>query len=214
MFRLHRAIGMATQRIADMYDIPFILHGSSGMTELVLSREMFEPGPIPFIRNVLRGEPIAAESDRLLYNVSMRRRIGNRLFRMEGGTRIRLCGSIKLPDYMEWNYDTIYRTITEKVGWQAPPDNKEHVDCIIHPVTTYAHNRRFPGLEIRRLSMARLIMVGQLTRQEALIKLSEEGDERCPQPIMQMMLQNFGMSQEEFDHYVDMGPRHLQFQSA
>lgn len=209
-----RAIGMATQRIADIYDIPLILHGSSPMTELVLSREMFEPGSIPFVRNVLRGEPISAECGRLLYNVSMRRRIGNRLYRMEGGTRIRLCGSIKLPNYMEWNYDTIYRTIIDKIGWQAPPHNKEHIDCIIHPVTTYAHNRRFPGLEIRRLTMARLIMVGQLTRQEALKKLSEEDDEQCPQPIMQMLLQNFGMSKEEFDRYVDMGPRHLQFHEA
>ncbi len=209
-----RAIGMATQRIADMYDIPFILHGSSAMTELVLSREMFEPGSIPYIRNVLRGEPIAAECDRLLYNVSMRRRIGNRLARMERGTRLRLCGSLKLPDYMEWNYDRIYNTIIEKMGWQAPPENREHIDCTIHPVTTYAHNRRFPGLEIRRLTMAALIMVGQLTRQEALKKLSEEEDKGCPEPIMQMLLQNLGMSKEEFDRYIDMGPRHLQFHPA
>jgi hypothetical protein len=208
-----RAIGMATERVADLYDIPLILQGSSAITELILSREMFEPGPISYIQNVLRDEPIAMHCGRLLYSVSMRRRVGYRIFRMEKGKRIRICGGVKLPDYMDWNYEKIYRTITGELGWQSPPENKEHIDCTIHPVTTYAHNRRFPGLEIRRLTMAKLIMVGQLTREEALKKLTDEDEEEeCPQDVMALLLGNLEMTKQEFDHYIDLGPRHLDYQ--
>jgi len=204
-------IGMATERIAEMYDFPLILRGSSARTELVLSPEDFADGSVDYVRNVLRGEPIAAECNRLLYRPSLRRRIGYRLFRWEGRKRIRLCATIDLPDYSGWEYETIYRTNIEKIGWRAPSEDMEHIDCVIHPVTTYLQNRRFPGREIRRLTLARLIMAGQVSREEAMRQLDEEPNDDPPEPIMAMFLQNLGMTRKEFDRYVDMGPRHLQF---
>ena len=205
------AIGMAASRLADMYDIPLILQGSSSMTELVVSPEMFEPGSGPFFRNVLHGEPIAARCKRLFFRPSIKRRIGNRLFRLENGARIRLNGSIRLPDYINWDYTAIYQTITEKMDWQSGDRSREHMDCQIHPVTTYLHNRRFPGLEIDRLTMARLIMVGQMTREEALQKINQRQDEKYNESVMSIFLNNLSMSREEFDRYIDMGPRHLQY---
>jgi len=206
-----RAIGMATERVADMYDVPLILQGSSSRTELVLSREMFEPGPIPYIRNVLAGEEIGPEARRLLHNVSMRRRLGYRVFRAERGTRLRFYGGLKLPDYMDWDYDTIYRVLREELGWQAPQGKAEHYDCQIHAVTNYMHNRRFPGLEIRRLTLARLAMVGQISREEALAQL-QEPEETCPEEEMALLLDRLNMPREEFDRCVDLGPRHLLYQ--
>ncbi|MBN2128063.1 MAG: hypothetical protein JW741_01140 [Sedimentisphaerales bacterium] len=207
-----RAIGMATELVAQMHDVPLVFGGSSARTELPLTPEMFQPGPVAYVRNVLDGEPIAAECGRFLYEGSAKRRLGYRLFWWGSQQRIRLCAWVNLPDYVEWDYDTVYRTIREELDWQAPPESLEHTDCAIHPVTTYLHNRRFPGLEVERLTLARLIQAGQTTREEALRKLSEPRGEECPDSVMNMFLGNLGMSREEFDACIDRGPRHLDFQ--
>jgi hypothetical protein len=172
---------------------------------------MFQAGPVPYIQNVLKGEPVEKECERLMYEGSLKRRLGYRLFWWGAQKRLRLCAWINLPDYVEWDYDTIYRVIREELKWQAPEHAIEHTDCGIHPVTTYLHNRRFPGLEIRRLTLARLIQAGQMERSEALRLLEEEPEEECPQDVMAMFLQRVGMTQEEFDKCIDAGARHIQF---
>jgi len=207
-----RGIAAATERVAEMYKVPLVLGGSSARTELVLSREMFQPGPVPFVKKVLAGEPLEKEAERLLYEGSLARKLGYRIFWWGSGKRIIGCVMLDLPDYMDWDYEVLYRTIREKLGWEAPPESQEHTDCGIHPVSVYLHNRRFPGLEIRRLTYARLIMAGQMTREEALERLREEPPEECPESVMNRFLENMGMTREEFDRYVDMGPRFLEFQ--
>jgi hypothetical protein len=209
-----RCIEMVTSLAADLYDIPLVLNGSSGRTELPLSAEMFQSGPAAYVRNVLRGEAIATECSHLLHSGSVKRRLGYRLFWWGSQRRIRLRAAINLADYLDWNYDEIYRRIREELGWHAPPDRPEHADCTIHPVSTYLHNRRFPGLEVRRLTLARLIMAGQISRPEALRKLAEEPEPPCPATAINMLLQNLKMTREEFDHYIDMGPRHLLFRPS
>lgn len=206
-----RGISMATELVADMYDIPLVFGGSSARTELPLTREMFQPGPVPYMQSVLKGEPVASECKRLMYEGSLKRRIGYRLFWWGAQKRVRMCAWVNLPDYVEWDYDTLYRIIREELKWEAPEHAIEHTDCGIHPVTTYMHNRRFPGLEVRRLTLARLIQAGQMEREEALRQLRDEPEEECPEDVMAMFLDNLRMTQEEFDRWIDEGPRHMQF---
>lgn len=205
-----RAIGMATELVGDMHDIPLVLSGTSARTELPLSPEMFQPGPVAYVQNVLKNEPILERSRRLLYAGSLKRRLGYRLFWWGSQRRVRLCAWINLPDYVDWHYDTVFHTIQTELGWESPPDAKEHTDCAIHPITTYLHDRRFPGLEVRRLTLARLVMAGQMSRAEALREL-EQPSHQCPESVMQVFLDNLGMTREEFDRHVDAGPRHLPF---
>ena len=207
-----RAISMASLRVADMYHVPLVLRGTSLRTELPLSPEMFQYGSMSHVQNVLSGEPIAAECKRLLYDGNLRRKIGHLFFLLSGKKSLRFYAWLNLADYIEWDYDSILLTISKELGWQAPPDRTEHMDCVIQPVAKYLHNRRFPGAEQRRLTLARLVMAGDILREEALRRL-EEPEEQCPESVMCMFLQNLGMSREEFDRYVDMGPRHLQFRS-
>jgi len=208
-----RAIAMASLHVADMYRVPLVLRGSSLRTELPLCPEMFQYGSISHIRNVLRGEPIVADCRRLLYGGRLRRRIGHLFFLLSGKKRLRSYGWLNLADYMEWDYKSMLNTIRRELGWQSPPDRTEHIDCLIQPVAKYLHNRRFPGAEQRRLTLARSVMVGNILREEALRRLEEEPEEQCPESVLHMFLQNLGMSREEFDRYIDMGPRHLLFQS-
>jgi len=206
-----RAIAMGIIKLADLYDVPLIITGTSLKTELPLSREMAEHGYLSHIRSVLKDEPIAAECKRLLYDSSMRRKFGYMLFILSGRKRLITYAWFNLADYIDWNYNAILDTIQKELNWTAPEED-EHMDCIIHPIQKYIQIRRFPDLDLDRLRFARLIMAGQMTREEALQKI-EKPAEQCPESVLNLFLKNIKMSKEEFDNYIDMGPRHLQYDS-
>ncbi len=176
-----RAIGMTTERVADMDDVPLVFGGSSSRTELPLSTEMFQAGPVQYMKNVLKGESAPASASRLLYEGSLRRRVGYRLFWWGSQRHLGRYAWINLPDYMDWDYATISRTIQSELGWRVPEGEWEHTDCSIHSIPTYMHDRRFPELEIERLTLARLVQAGQMTRENALKPL-ERRVRRDPQP--------------------------------
>ena len=206
-----RAMEMGDYKLADLYDVPLVIQGSSSRTELPLSREMAEHGSLPHVRGVLKGEPMAAECKRMCCDMSIRRKVGHVLFRLSGRKRLITYAWFNLADYMDWNYNIILNTIQRKLEWTAPEET-EHMDCIIHPIQKYIQIRRFPDLALDRLRFARLIMAGQMTREEALHKL-EKPTEQCPESVLNLFLKNIKMSKNEFDEYIDMGPRHLQYDS-
>ena len=202
---------MSTFKIAEMYRVPLIIKGSSMRTEVPHSREMFQGGDPAHIRSVLKGEPIAQECKRLRSRgASLQRKIGYLLFLLSGQKRLTSYAYFNLADYMDWNYDDIHDTIRKELAWTAPTES-EHMDCIIHPLQRYIHNKRFPNLELRRLTYARHVMAGLMTREEALCKLKDEPSKKCPDSVMNLFLENLNMTKDEFDKYVDMGPRHLQY---
>jgi hypothetical protein len=206
-----KLIAMTTSRVAEMYRVPLIITGTSTRTEMPLTPEMFTfTGSNAFIRNVLKGEPLASECERIFFGSSTRRKFGYLLFLLSGKKRLSSYGWFNLADYWDWTYNTMYDTIGRELDWKAPSE-AEHMDCIIHPVSRYIHNRRFPGLEVERLSLARLVMAGQITREEALRRLEAEPRRHDAEAVMRMFLKNLGMEREEFDKCVDLGPRHLQF---
>jgi N-acetyl sugar amidotransferase len=206
-----RAITVGIYKFADMYDIPIVIQGTSPRTELPGSPEMAEHGGLPHVRGVLKGEPIMAESKRMLCDMSIRRKVGHVFFRLSGRKNPITYAWFNLADYVDWDYDIILDTIRRELGWTAPEET-EHMDCIIQPIQKYIQLRRFPGLSLDRLRYARLIMAGQMNREEALRKLKEPA-EQCPESILNLFLKNIKMSKYEFDKYIDMGPRHLQYDS-
>jgi len=207
-----RAIATATYKLANMYDIPIVIQGTSFRTELPLSREMVEHGSLSHVRGVLKGETIATECKRMLSDMSLRRKIGHMLFRLSGRKRLITYACFNLAEYTDWNYEKILDTIQRELDWAAPEET-EHMDCIIHPIQKYIQNRRFPDLGLDRLRFARLIMVGQMTREEAMLRI-EKPAEQCPKSVLNLFLKNIKMSKDEFDNFIDMGPRHLHYDSA
>ena len=206
-----RAIRMSTAKVADMYNVPLVVTGSSMRTELPLTREMIETGELAHARAVLKGEPILDECGRLLSGNSRRRKFGHFLFFLSGKKKPFTYAWFNLADFVPWNYEIIFNTIRKELDWSAPSE-AEHMDCIIHPIQKYIQLRRFPDLDQDRLRYARLIMAGQMSREEALKRL-EEPTEPLPQKIMDLFLKNVGMTKEELDRYIDMGPRHLDYYS-
>jgi hypothetical protein len=204
-----RAITVGIYKLADMYDVPIVIQGTSLRTELPLSREMAEHGRLPHVRAVLKDEPIVAECRRMLCDMSLGRKIGHVLFRLTGRKRPITYAWFNLAEYINWNYSIILETIRKELDWAAPGET-EHMDCLIHPIQKYIQIRRFPDLDLDRLRFARLIMAGQMTREEALRKM-EKPSEPCAETILKHFLKNIDMSKEEFDKFIDMGPRHLQY---
>lgn len=151
------AIRMSTSRIADLYNVPIIINGSSMRTELPLSKEMIETGALPHIRSVLKGEPLADECRRLVRGNSRRRKFGHLLFFLSGRKTPYTYAWFNLADYVNWNYDLIFDTIRKELDWTAPTE-AEHMDCLIHPLQKYIQLRRFPDLDQDRLRFSRLIM--------------------------------------------------------
>ncbi len=207
-----RAIGMTTELVAEMHNIPLVFGGSAAKVELPTAPEMFQSGPVSFIRNVFKGERDAENYKRLLYSGSLRRKIGYNRFWWGAQRRLHSYAWVNLPDYLDWNYATLFKTIQTELGWQSPSGKEdEHIDCGIHKASAYVHNRRWKGSEIPRLTYAGLIMAGQMTREEALKKLAAEGAPKYTEQDLQPFLNDIGMTKAEFDSYLDMGPRYIKY---
>ncbi len=206
-----RAIGVGIYKVAKMYDFPLIISGTSKRTELLGTHEMSEHGSRAHMRSVLKGEPIAAECKRMVSTYSFRRKVGHVLFRLTGRKKLISYVWLQLADYVDWNYKAINDIITKELEWETPEDS-EHMDCKIHLIQKYIQKRRFPDLDLDRLKFARLIMAGQMTREEAMQKLESSKSENL-ESALNLFLKDIKMKKEEFDKYIDMGPRHLQYYS-
>lgn len=206
-----RAINMATERVASMYDVPLVFGGSAAKVELPTTPEMFQSGELSFVKNVFKGENLPSGAERLLYEGSLKRRIGYRMFWWGSQKRVSLCAWVNLPSYIEWDYETMFRTIKTELGWQAPSgESEEHIDCALHKASAYIHNARWEGSEIPRLSLAGLIMAGQATREDALEQLRNKPLTLNPDDIS-LFLKDMHMTKEEFDACIAQGPRYVQF---
>lgn len=207
-----RAIGMATERVAEMYDAPLVFGGSAASVELPTAPSMFQSGEPGFIRNVLKGEALESAAGRLLYEGSLKRRIGYRLFWWGPQKRVRLCAWINLPDYLEWDYDTMFKTIRDELGWSSPTGgDEEHVDCALHKASAYVHDRRWKGSDIRTLTCAGLIHSGQQSREAAMEKLRSEPGPVLTDADLRPFLDDIGLSRERFDQCIDQGPRYVEY---
>jgi hypothetical protein len=121
-----------------------------------------------------------------------------------------MCAWVNLPSYVDWNYDVMFRTLREELGWQSPTGREEeHIDCAIHKASAYVHDRRWKGSEIQHLTYAGLIMAGQMTREEALHKMETEPLPEYSDEDLSFFLEDIQMTREEFDRYIDMGPRYV-----
>ena len=136
-----RAIQMSTFKMADMYKTPLIIKGSSMRTELPLAREMFQGGDPAHVRSVLADDPLAQDCRRLCERgASLQRRVGYMMFLLSGQKRLTSYAYFNLAGYVDWDYDIIHETIRSELDWDSPQES-EHMDCVIHPIQKYIHNK-------------------------------------------------------------------------
>jgi hypothetical protein len=77
---------------------------------------------------------------------------------------------VQLPDYVDWDYSQIGKTLEEELGWEIPSGGREaHFDCRLAPLGEYLKCRRF-GFSQEDIRNSVLVREGRMSRDEALDK--------------------------------------------
>jgi hypothetical protein len=85
---------------------------------------------------------------------------------------------VMLPEYITWDLNQISRILKQELHWFAPPgaENETHFDCIMYPVAKYFERRKY-GFSQNSVTYSALVRAAQMTREEALMKIRDEGEE-------------------------------------
>jgi len=175
------AMGAVVSRVQKAFNIPLSVRGTSRRTEEYVSKEFFVSSN-DFVENLLKGSPLEKEAKLLLEPVGI----------------FKSPPSIPLPDFVDWNYDEIYSTIIEKLGWEAPTPRAEHSDCVVDNIVNWIRFKRFPVLIPEMLRFSKLVTVGQMSREEAE-KEVEAQKVHCEEPSnLSFFLSALNITPEEF----------------
>lgn len=194
------------------FNIPLVLKGSSKRTEENLVPEIFQDGNLLFFKNVLKKYPIK-ENTRIFYtDRNLLEKISRAIYLLSSGKIIFGSVDIQLPDYLDWDYDLIYRTITDEMGWRPLQDRDEHVDCLADPTVHFLRKLRCGDLTPSTLRYSAEIRSGQVSREKA-IKLIEKEMYTYPNyRYIEYFLNKINITSEDLDSFMDNNLRHMDFQ--
>jgi len=150
-------ISVAILRTQLAFNIPLSIRGTSSRTEEYVNPAFFLEG-INFLENVLESSPLKKEAEVLLTPIGL----------------FSAPPSIKLPDYIDWNYEDIFRTITDELEWSAHSPDAEHGDCEVDNIVHYIRYRKYPALIPEMLRLSKLVTCGQLDKEEAEQRIAEK----------------------------------------
>jgi len=174
--------------------------------------EIFQDGMYSFFRKVLQAKPFPEDVGLLDFDRNLREKIQRGLFLLSSQRIPFGVVEIQVPDFMDWNYKTIFQTISSEMGWQVLPDRDEHIDCQVEPVAHFLRKARVPDLTPSTLRYSAEIRAGQRDRAAALEEIERERRKPGPPAELQVFLDRLALPQEQFQLYLDDCFRHMQFQ--
>jgi hypothetical protein len=190
-----RGIQVAVSRIQRNFDVPMAMRGTCRRTEEHISNEFFVPGDLGFIESVLENSSLFGEAESFL------RPIG--IFRGPF--------QIKLPDYIDWDYDDIFRTITEELNWSASSLEAEHSDCFASDMVHYIRWKKFPSLVPERLRYSKLVSAGNLSKEAAKKKINENNFNYKEPDSADKLLSTLNISKDEFSTILSNPLMHMKY---
>lgn len=196
-----RGIELSTEMAVKAFRIPLVVYGTGGrFTYLGFIPELFQDGDVHFMKKVVTGETLEKDVGPILLNFTSNIqkiiRITCELLRLPNPM---LTNRIALYDYIDTNYDEIYNTIKQEMGWKKPVDQFEHMDCILHEIPFYIHTLKFPELTTDTLYYSGLIRLGRMTREEAMNLISNKSIKTLVPTVLDSFLREIGMSKDEFE---------------
>jgi hypothetical protein len=194
-----RGIATTVGRTARAFDIPLIIAGTSLKTEEHVSPEFFESGELSYFKNVLAGEDLYDGAEPLMY--------GNSWFHIL--ERALTTVQINLPDYVEWDYDEIFRTISSELDWHAHSDDAEHSDCLVDNIVHFFRYAKFPALVPEMLRFSKLVTIGRMTRQEAESRVFDHREAVTEPENLQWFLDRLNITASEMDQVLADPLRHM-----
>jgi glutamine---fructose-6-phosphate transaminase (isomerizing) len=85
--------------------------------------------------------------------------------------------TIKVFEYLEWDQDTIEKTLQAEAGWKKPDKSLSwRYDCVLEPLLDYTYVQEF-GISSAGLYLSNLVRAGDMDREEALALLEELEDQ-------------------------------------
>jgi hypothetical protein len=188
------AMGAPIGRIQKAFGIPLAVKGTSPRTEEYVAPEYFVSSN-DFVENVYTGSPLEAEARLLLEPVGV----------------FKSPPSLQLPLYLDWNYDQIFKTIQDELGWRAHTPKAEHTDCAIDNIVNWIRFKRFPALVPEMLRFSKLATIGQMTREEAARAVAAKAADTEVPPNLPLLLDALKITREEFDAAVANPLKHLPY---
>lgn len=188
-------MGVAQSRTQKGFDIPLCLRGTCRRTEEHISMEFFLEGDIDFLENVFQGTSLEKDASILLKTVG--------LFRSPA--------AIHLPDFVDWNYDEIFVTISSKLGWKSDLPDAEHSDCAFHELVQYMRYRKFPALTPEILRFSKLVTAGMMEKEMAESKVAERCRAIREPSNLKSLLDTLGITLDQFEKVLEEPMRHLPY---
>jgi hypothetical protein len=207
--------GMSFGRIAlrRQYRIPLILRGTSRRTEEWVTPEIFQDSSLYYFKNVLNKFPVDFNVRDFYLDRSFAEKLAFAIYLLSRKRILIGTMDIQVPDYLDWDYNKIYKTIEKELGWRKLPDRDEHIDCLIEPAVHYIRRQKIPELTPNTLRYSAMIRTGMMKREYALSLVNKEmTDEKSLPEETQYLLSRLSISPEEFKEWSKSSFRHMGFQ--
>jgi hypothetical protein len=188
-------IAAASFRAQASFNIPLRIRGTSQRTEEYVNQAYFLDGGFSFLENVLENSPLMKEAEALL-------------------TPVGIFGSppsIKLPDYLDWNYDLIYKTIAHELGWTAHEPEAEHSDCEVDNIVHYIRYKKYPALIPEMLRFSKMVTCGQLDKREAEGRVAEKRSSLTKPSNLEFFLNALEITEAQMDSILSDPNKHIKY---
>lgn len=177
-------------KTARKHGIKYILNGENFVTEGVL--------PASWIHNKLDSRNLKAIHRKFGTRKKLKTFPTISLYKKYFYEKVLGIESIQILNYVNYSNEEARRTIIEKLHWREY-GGKHHESIITRFFQTYILPVKF-GVDKRRAHLSTLICSGQITREDALIKISRPPHEQQYfQSDKEFVLKKFGLSNQEFD---------------
>ena len=190
-----QGMGVAIERTQTAFEIPLAIKGTSRRTEEHVSPEYFVEGGISFIENLLQGSEWEKDAAALLQPAGI----------------FSSPRAIQLPNYVDWNYDAIYKTIKAELGWKAHSGDAEHTDCKVDNIVNWIRYKKYNVLVPEMLRFSKLVTAGQMTRDEALRRVSANKKALKEPENLDFFLNSLGISRQEMEEILADKHRHMKY---
>jgi N-acetyl sugar amidotransferase len=114
--------------------------------------------------------------------------------------------SVDILNYVDYNKSEAMEIIQREFGWQ-PYSGKHHESIYTRFFQAYILPRKF-GFDKRRAHLSALVMAGEITREQALLKMEEE---ICPPELLRedktYVAKKLGLTEAEFDAIMALPPK-------
>jgi hypothetical protein len=207
-----RGIYVTQYLTAQQFNIPLVLKGSSHRTEENLVPEIFQDGGLSFFKNFLNKFPFDDDIRTFYTDRNFKAKVYKALYLLSNKKIILGALDIQLPDFIDWDYDEIYKTITIEMGWKALPDRDEHVDCLADPTVHYLRKIRCRDLTPNTLRYSAEIRSGQIDRSKALDLVEEEERHGINSKYIDYFLDELHITSDDLESYMVNNLRHMDYQ--